>query len=78
MSSILDQDIKYIAGVGPSRQQMLNKELGIMSVGDLIEYYPYKYVDRSKVYTINELTTDMLLRDLRHGNKEEASRGPFL
>ena len=59
MPSILDQDIKYIAGVGPSRQQMLNKELGIMSVGDLIEYYPYKYVDRSKVYTINELTTDM-------------------
>ena len=59
MSSILDQDIKYIAGVGPSRQQMLNKELGIMSIGDLIEYYPYKYVDRSKVYTINELTTDM-------------------
>ena len=41
MPSILDQDIKYIAGVGPSRQQMLNKELGIMSVGDLIEYYPY-------------------------------------
>ena len=65
MSSILDQDIKYIAGVGPSRQQMLNKELGIMSVGDLIEYYPYKYVDRSKVYTINELTTDMPFVQIR-------------
>jgi len=59
MSSILDQDIKYITGVGPSRQQMLNKELGIQSLGDLIEYYPYKYVDRSKIYTINELTPDM-------------------
>ena len=59
MSSILDQDIKYLAGVGPSRQQMLNKELGIESFGDLLEYYPYKYVDRSKIYTINELTPEM-------------------
>ena len=59
MSSILDQDIKYLAGVGPSRQQMLNKELGIESFGDLLEYYPYKYVDRSKIYTINELTLEM-------------------
>ena len=59
MSSILDQDIKYLPGVGPSRQQMLNKELGIESFGDLLEYYPYKYVDRSKIYTINELTPEM-------------------
>ena len=59
MSSILDQDIKYLPGVGPSRQQMLNKELGIESFGDLLEYYPYKYVDRSKIYTINELTQEM-------------------
>ena len=59
MSSILDQDIKYLPGVGPSRQQMLNKELGIESFGDLLEYYPYKYVDRSKIYTINELTLEM-------------------
>jgi ATP-dependent DNA helicase RecG len=59
MSSILDQDIKYLPGVGPSRQQMLNKELGIESFGDLLEYFPYKYVDRSKIYTINELTPEM-------------------
>ena len=57
--SILDQDIKYLPGVGPQRQQILNKELGIENFGDLLEYYPYKYVDRSKVYRIAELTSDM-------------------
>ncbi len=59
MADILEQDIKYLTGVGPQRQQILNKELGIHCLGDLLEYYPYKYVDRSKVYSINELTSDM-------------------
>lgn len=59
MADILEQDIKYVTGVGPQRQQILTKELGISSVGDLLEYFPYKYVDRSKVYRINELTADM-------------------
>ena len=59
MADILEQDIKYLTGVGPQRQQILNKELGIHCLGDLLEYYPYKYVDRSKVYSISELTSDM-------------------
>ena len=46
-------------GVGPNRQKMLSQELGIRTYGDLLEYYPYKYVDRSKVYTIRELTGEM-------------------
>ena len=56
---ILGQDIKFLPGVGPNRKKMLSDELGIETYGDLLEYYPYKYVDRSKVYTINELTGDM-------------------
>lgn len=59
MAGILDQDIKYIAGVGPNRKDILNKELGISTYGELLEYYPYKYVDRSKLYAISELRTDM-------------------
>ncbi|MDE5783942.1 MAG: ATP-dependent DNA helicase RecG [Prevotella sp.] len=57
--NILEQDIKYLPGVGPNRRKMLSQELGIETFGDLLEYYPYKYVDRSKVYTIQELTGDM-------------------
>jgi len=49
----------YVPGVGPHRKELLKKELGIETFGDLLEYYPYKYVDRSKIYRINELSGDM-------------------
>ena len=52
-------DVKYISGVGPQRATMLAKELNIHSVHDLLYYFPYKYVDRSKIYPINEVTGDM-------------------
>ena len=56
---ILKQDIQYLSGVGPSRKKILGEELGIFTYGDLLNNFPYKYVDRSKVYTIHELTDDM-------------------
>jgi len=59
MSSILDQDIMYLSGVGPRRKEILSKELNIRTFGDLLQYYPYKYVDRSRIYTIAELWGDM-------------------
>ena len=52
-------DVKYINGVGPQRATLLAKELNIHSVRDLLYYFPYKYVDRSKIYAINEVTGDM-------------------
>ena len=59
MTSILSQDIKYLTGVGPKRKEILEKELQISSWGDLLEYYPYKYVDRSRIYRIGELRGDL-------------------
>jgi len=56
---MLQQDIQYLPGVGPNRKKILSTELGIQTFGDLLMNYPYKYVDRSRIYTINELTGDM-------------------
>ena len=61
---ILSQDIKFLPGVGPNRKKLLSDELGIETYGDLLEYYPYKYIDRSKVYTIHELTGGTAICDL--------------
>lgn len=59
MSDILNQEIKYLAGVGPRRSEILSRELGISTYRDLLEFYPYKYVDRSRIYLSTELTQDM-------------------
>ena len=62
---ILSQDIMYLPGVGPNRKEIFNKELDIRTWGDLLEYYPYKYVDRSRIYAIHELTGDMPFVQIR-------------
>ncbi len=49
----------YLSGVGPKRKEILSKELGINTYGDLLEYFPYKYVDRSKIYSIKDMVGDM-------------------
>lgn len=53
------RDIKYLAGVGPQRAAVLEKEAGIRSLHDLLYYFPYKYVDRSRIYAIREVTGSM-------------------
>lgn len=65
MLDILDQDIQFLPGVGPRRKALLEKELNIRTYQDLLEYYPYKYVDRSKVYTIDELSGDTQFVQIR-------------
>ncbi|EFN91619.1 ATP-dependent DNA helicase RecG [Prevotella amnii CRIS 21A-A] len=65
MLDILDQDIMYLPGVGPRRKDILSKELGINTYRDLLEYYPYKYIDRTKVYLTSELSLDMPFVQLR-------------
>ena len=55
----------YLPGVGPNRKDIFNKELDIHTWGDLLENYPYKYVDRSRIYAIHELTGDMPFVQIR-------------
>ena len=59
MIPLLQQDIQFLPGVGPSRKKMLNEELGVLTYGDLLQYFPYKHVDRSRLYSISELNGDM-------------------
>lgn len=59
MSEYLEQDIKFLPGVGPQRAELLKKELKIYSFGDLLYYFPYKYIDRTKFYKISEVTNNM-------------------
>ena len=59
MFDLTTRDIKYLQGVGPQRATMLNKELNIFSLYDLLYYFPYKYVDRSRLYYIHEIDGNM-------------------
>jgi ATP-dependent DNA helicase RecG len=59
MTGFLEQDIKFLPGVGPKRAELLAKELNIKTFGDLVYYFPYKYIDRTKFYKISEIHAQM-------------------
>ena len=58
-ATFFDQKIEFLKGVGPQRAAMLNKELGIFTYGDLIQYYPFRHEDRTKFQTIAEISEMM-------------------
>jgi ATP-dependent DNA helicase RecG len=51
----LQTDIKFIPGVGPKRAEILNKEIDLFTLGDLLRWYPYRYIDRTRVYYVHEI-----------------------
>lgn len=59
MFDLTTRDIKFIAGVGPQKAEVLNKELKIFSLHDLLFYFPYKYIDRSRIYYVHEVDGNM-------------------
>ena len=65
MSDLDKRSIVYLPGVGPKRAEILKKEAGIASYEDLLYYFPYKYVDRSRFYKIAEVTANMPYIQLR-------------
>ena len=54
-SDFLNQSIEFIKGVGPARSKLLSEELNLKTIKDLVDFYPYRYIDRSKFYNINEI-----------------------
>ncbi|MBN2214797.1 MAG: ATP-dependent DNA helicase RecG [Bacteroidales bacterium] len=65
MNQILDQDIKYLKGVGPKRAALMARELNIFTYKDLLYHFPYKYIDRSKIFRINEIDTTQTYIQIR-------------
>lgn len=57
--NLSSRDIKFLPGVGPHRAEILEKELGIRSFRDLLYHFPYKYVDRSRIYKVSEIDGTM-------------------
>ena len=58
-SALLETALTYLPGIGPKRAETLQKELGLKTWGDLLYYFPYKHIDRSRLYRTSELTSDM-------------------
>ncbi|MDR1090892.1 MAG: ATP-dependent DNA helicase RecG [Prevotella sp.] len=59
MTDFSHADIKFLAGVGPKKAEILNKEINVYSVEDLLYYFPYKYIDRSRIYFVHEIDGNM-------------------
>lgn len=65
MNNLLATDIKFLKGMGPKRAELLAKELGIYTVGDLLKHYPFRYIDRTKIYSIAEVNSEQTHIQLR-------------
>lgn len=59
MSGFFDRGIEFLKGVGPQRAELLKKELQIFTFADLIEYFPFRYEDRTKFYKINQIDENL-------------------
>lgn len=86
MQEFLNSSIEYLKGVGPGRGNLLRTEAGIFTFADLLEFFPFRYVDRSKFYKVNEITEDLPYVQLRgyitdialHGNRRTTRMSAFL
>jgi ATP-dependent DNA helicase RecG len=65
MSQFEEQEIKFLKGVGPKRAELLDKELGIKTYRDLLYFFPFKYIDRSRIFTIREVDATLTFIQLK-------------
>lgn len=62
---ILETKIEFLKGVGPLRAELLQKELGIFTFQHLLHYYPFRYIDKSKIHTIAEIDNEQTYIQLK-------------
>lgn len=65
MPNLLDSDIKFLPGVGPKRAELLDKELGIKTFRDLLYTFPFRYIDRSRFYSVRDIDSSSAYVQLR-------------
>ncbi len=63
--NILQSDIKFIPGIGPKKAEILNKEIDVFTLGDLLRWYPYRYIDRTRMYYVHEIDNSVVYIQLR-------------
>jgi ATP-dependent DNA helicase RecG len=59
MVNILDTRIEFLKGVGPKRALVLNKEAGVFTFGDLLNYFPFRYIDKSRIFKVSDVNNDL-------------------
>lgn len=59
MPGFFDTKIEFLKGMQPQKAALINKELGIFTFGELIQYYPFRYEDRTQFYKIGQLEADL-------------------
>lgn len=62
---ILQTDIKFIPGIGPKKAETLNKEIDVFTLGDLLRWYPYRYIDKTRIYYVHEVDSSVAFIQLK-------------
>ncbi|GAB5538242.1 MAG: ATP-dependent DNA helicase RecG [Salibacteraceae bacterium] len=65
MVNILDNPIEFLKGVGPARSELMRTEMGVRTFGDLLHYFPFRHIDRSKFYKVSEITPELTLVQIK-------------
>ncbi len=60
MADILDTEIKYLTGIGPKRAETLAKEINVHSFRDMLYYFPFRWIDKSRVYPISSIASEQI------------------
>ena len=55
MADLLSREVKYLSGVGEARARLLEREVGVRTIGDLLGRFPYRYIDRSRLFAIKDI-----------------------
>ncbi|MAB94791.1 MAG: ATP-dependent DNA helicase RecG, partial [Flavobacteriales bacterium] len=75
--AILENPIEYLKGVGPTRAELFKKELNIYTYSDLLHHFPFRYIDKSLIYNISDLSEDLPYIQLRGKIIKFEEKGKF-